>query len=357
MQQVSGGGSAPEPCRHGATPALALRSICMQSMELPAAPILLGAISMHSEPTGCHPNAALLPSLTTCKAFTTSGSLKSAVPSMDKFTKLSGDPCRGLYVRSSIPGELRWDGCPICVPQAASEWSDPCVRSLLEAQMHLLTRLASGATAAQCLPRHDAPCLSKLCCRSGSGRCRPAPSAVCPYATPAGYTFVPQRNSLANDLVSDAVAGTRLGNVPALAAACTASADCAGFNTGGYLKKWIKPAAAMYSLPGSIVWPGGRTGMQPGCEGIYIRSSRLCSSTAGHCASSRCCGGKACCLDGQKCCTGKCVAGTSCPAPPPPRKPPPPPPPGKQPPSEYPPVNQQGKCPSLVKRQQYVSCR
>lgn len=263
------------------------------------------------------PNAALLPSLTTCMAFTTSGSLKSAVPSMDKFTKLSGDPCRGLYVRSNILGKLV-AGCLLCLPIAPLPLGWP-------------------KKQACCFPINH-------------GSFHPSPSAVCPHAKPAGYTFVAGRNSLANDLVSDDVAATRRGNIPALAQACNAITDCAGFNTGGYLKKWIRPASAMYSLPGSIVWPNcngrcnGRTGMPAGCEGLYIRTSRLCGSVAGYCASGRCCGGKACCLDGQKCCSGNCLVGTSCPrAPPPPIKRPPPPPPGKQPPSEYAPVNEQSK--------------
>lgn len=46
-------------------------------------------------------------SLPSCQSFNTNGYLKRAVTTMDQFQRLTGDPCRGLYVKSGTPGKLK----------------------------------------------------------------------------------------------------------------------------------------------------------------------------------------------------------------------------------------------------------
>lgn len=57
--------------------------------------------------------AAECSSLPNCQSFNTNGYLKQSVKTLDQFQRLTGDPCRGLYVKEGQPGRLQGRGCSV----------------------------------------------------------------------------------------------------------------------------------------------------------------------------------------------------------------------------------------------------
>ena len=79
--------------------------------------------------------AAECSGLSNCQSFNTQGYLKLAVKTIDLFQRLTGDPCKGLYVKESIPGKWRFSTCGWVCQQVdrsvvANKLREPCWCSL-----------------------------------------------------------------------------------------------------------------------------------------------------------------------------------------------------------------------------------